>query len=184
MKPFCFFSLFLFSFFTFHVITTSSINPNIQETCNICAKDDPNPKAMLSFCTNVLQGAKKSEHASRRGLGKISMTLLKANMNGTKFFIRETLNQTKLDPNLKLCLKSCRVEYKRMKLGVDLALQDYKFEHYQDAHNEISGIMNAPTTCENLFKEKKISSPLTQRNEHALQLSTMALCYIDKVVKK
>ncbi|XP_059654285.1 uncharacterized protein LOC132301003 [Cornus florida] len=175
------FSFFVFLFFSFHV-TTGDTN-HIPEACNICARDDSNPNAMLNFCTNSLQAVRGADRASRQELGKMTMKLLKNHANDTKSYIKQSLKEKKLDPNIKSSMNSCLAEYKaRAKPSIDKALQAYKYGQYIDARFEITVFMKVTAACEVGFMQKNVASPFTKRIEDALQLSSLALCFIDKVI--
>ncbi|KAK6162724.1 hypothetical protein DH2020_002565 [Rehmannia glutinosa] len=60
--------------------------------------------------------------------------------------------------------------------SVKLAMRNYNAKRFDEANVQISSIMDASTTCEDGFKERKgVVSPLTKRNDDAFQLSAMAL---------
>lgn len=60
--------------------------------------------------------------------------------------------------------------------SIKQAMKYYNVKRYVDANVEISAVMDAATTCEDGFKERKgIVSPLTKRNDDVFKLSAMVL---------
>ncbi|XP_059651685.1 putative invertase inhibitor [Cornus florida] len=170
------FSLFLFSFslylFTFFHFTTGS--NLINDTCKVCAKIDPNVK--LNFCTTSLQAAPASECADLRGLGIISIRLVKYNVTDTRCKIKQLMKNKTLDPYVKACLYDCFQLYSDAIPSVEKAMKYYNSKNYFEANIQISGVMTMATTCEDGFKEKKgVVSPLTKRSNDTYQLSAIVL---------
>ncbi|CAL5381165.1 unnamed protein product [Camellia sinensis] len=55
-------------------------------------------------------------------------------------------------------------------------MENYDLERFVDANVELSSVMDAATTCEDGFKEKRgVVSPLTKRNGDTFEVSAMAL---------
>uniref|UniRef100_A0A5B7BU58 Putative invertase inhibitor n=1 Tax=Davidia involucrata TaxID=16924 RepID=A0A5B7BU58_DAVIN len=182
MKPF--FSLFLVFFFAFHsaaaataTTTTGRDDDLIHDTCKTCARNDPNVK--YNFCTTSLQAAPASNCASLRGLGTISIRLIRYNVTDTRCYIKQLLKKKKqLDPYVKECLIDCFDLYSDAIPSVNQAMKYYNSKRYVDANIQISSVMNAATTCEDGFKEKTsvvVSSPLKKRDNDTFQLSALAL---------
>ncbi|KAM3323153.1 putative invertase inhibitor [Capsicum chacoense] len=182
MKPLSSFfpplSLFLSLFFlTFHGSTGQNL---IENTCKTCSKDDPNIK--YDFCTSSLLAAPASECASLRGLGMISIRLIRYNLTDTRCHVKKLLKEKNLDPYVKRCLKDCLELYSDAIPTIKLAMKSYNAKKYYDANIQISSVMDAPTTCEDGFKEKEgVVSPLTKRNDITFQLSAVALSVMNLV---
>ncbi|XP_059313069.1 putative invertase inhibitor [Lycium ferocissimum] len=176
MKPLSFsflpLALFLSLFsLTFHISTGQTL---IQNTCKTSSKDDPNIK--YGFCTTSLQAAPASQCASLRGLGMISIRLIRYNVTDTRCSVKILLKDKNLDPYARSCLKDCFELYSDAITTIKLAMKSYNTKKYYDANIQISSVMDAATTCEDGFKEKNgVVSPLTKRNEITFQLSAMAL---------
>ncbi|XP_059654284.1 putative invertase inhibitor [Cornus florida] len=192
MKPAsCFFSLFLF-FFTFHVITTSSLNLNsIYDTCKICAKDEPNPNEKLSLCkTSIDESIKhlnqeEKAEVTRRFVGKNITRILKSNVNETMKHIQGLLGNKKVNNNAAMttCLQNCLELHKDVaKPSMGKVLKYLQTKNYQEAMVEISAVMNVPIVCEDGFKDMNgLASPLANRNGRTFQLGSLALCFLDVI---
>ncbi|KAA8515802.1 hypothetical protein F0562_018587 [Nyssa sinensis] len=146
----------------------------IQDTCKICAQNDPNVK--FDFCTTTLQAAPGSNCTSLHGLGMISIRLIRYNVTDTRCYIKQLLNDTKFDPYVKACLSDCFDLYSDAIPSVDQAMKYYDSKRYDDADIHISAVMDAATTCEDGFSEKEGAvSPLMKRDDDMFQLSALAL---------
>ncbi|KAL6964910.1 hypothetical protein U1Q18_035964 [Sarracenia purpurea var. burkii] len=147
----------------------------IHDTCKTCSQEDPNVK--FNFCTAALQAAPGSQCAALRGLGKISIGLIWNNVTDTRCHIKQLLKNKTLEPYVKECLSDCFDLYSDSMLSLKNAMKHYDSRRYGDANIELSSVMDAATTCEDGFEEKKESvvSPLTERNMNTFELSAMAL---------
>ncbi|KAK9076507.1 hypothetical protein SSX86_004841 [Deinandra increscens subsp. villosa] len=168
------FSLTLILFF----LSFLSINGQdlIYKTCKTSSQQDPNVN--LQFCTTSLQAAPASHCADLEGLGMMSIRLTRYNLTDTRCYIKRLLkNNTKiLDPYVKSCLDDCFELYSDAILGIKHAMKSYNSKRYFDANVQISSIMDATTTCEDGFREKKgVVSPLSRRNSATFQLSAITL---------
>ncbi|PQP94934.1 putative invertase inhibitor [Prunus yedoensis var. nudiflora] len=169
------FLLFFFFFFTLKAITAKNLIP---ETCKKCAQDDPN--LSYKFCVTSLQAAPKSSSADVRQLGKISMNLIRHNITSTRQHIKHLLKNTKLDKFLRAYLEVCLELYSDAIPDIKQALRSYKAKQYRDANVRVTAVYDAPVTCEDGFHEREgLVSPLTKRNNDAVQLSAVALSIID-----
>ncbi|KAM0071791.1 putative pectinesterase inhibitor domain-containing protein [Helianthus debilis subsp. tardiflorus] len=171
-------TLFLFSLFLL------SINGQdlIYDTCKTSSQQDPNVK--LQFCTTSLQAAPASHCANLKGLGMMSIRLTRYNVTDTRCYIKQLLknNTKKLDPYVKSCLDDCFELYSDAISGIKQAMESYNSKRFFDANVQISSVMDATTTCEDGFKQKKgIVSPLTKRNDATFQLSAIALSIMNIV---
>ncbi|MCD9641164.1 hypothetical protein HAX54_027110 [Datura stramonium] len=171
-------SLFLSLFFlTFHDSTSQNL---IQNTCKSCSKDDPNIN--YDFCTSSLQADPASQYATLRGLGKISIRLIRYNATDTMSQVKILLMDNNLDPYVRECLRDCLELYSDAITSTKLATKSYATKKYYDANVQISSIIDAATTCEDGFKEKNdTASPLTERNEITFQLSAIALSIMNLI---
>nr|XP_043622802.1 putative invertase inhibitor [Erigeron canadensis] len=147
----------------------------IYKTCKTSSLQDPNVK--LQFCTTSLQAAPASHCADLKGLGMMSIRLVRYNVTDTRCYIKQLLQNTKkLDPYVKACLNDCFELYSDAIPAIKQAMKSYNSKRYFDANVQISSVMDATTTCEDGFKDKKgVISPLTKRNDATFQLSAMAL---------
>ncbi|KAG5627134.1 hypothetical protein H5410_012352 [Solanum commersonii] len=137
----------------------------IQNTCKSCSKDDPNIK--YEFCTSSIQAAPASQCATLRGLGMISIRLIRYNVTDTR---------------CHSCLSDCLELYSDAIPSIKLAMKSYNSKKYYDANIQISSVMDAATTCEDGFKDKDgVVSPVTKLNENTFQLSAMALSLMNLI---
>ncbi|XP_055815071.1 putative invertase inhibitor [Solanum dulcamara] len=162
---------------TFHGSTGQNL---IQNTCKTCSKDEPNIK--YGFCTSSLQAAPASQCATLRGLGMISIRLIRYNVTDTRCHVKILFKDKNLDPYVRRCLKDCSDLYSDAIPTIKLAMKNYNSKKYYDANIQISAIIAAATTCEDQFKEKEgVVSPLTKRNENTFQLSAIALSIMNLI---
>ncbi|KAI3800856.1 hypothetical protein L1987_28955 [Smallanthus sonchifolius] len=164
--------IFLFSLF-FLSINAQDL---IHDTCKTSSQQDPNVK--LAFCTTSLQAAPASHCADLKGLGMMSIRLTRYNITDTRCYIKQLLknNTKKLDPYVKACLDDCFELYSDAISGIKQAMKSYSSKRYFDANVQISSVMDATTTCEDGFKQRKgVVSPLTKRNDATFQLSAIVL---------
>ncbi|KAJ0914172.1 putative pectinesterase inhibitor domain-containing protein [Helianthus annuus] len=148
----------------------------IYNTCKTLSQQDPNVD--LQFCITSLQAAPASHCADLKGLGMISIRLTRYNITDTRCYIKRLLNNaTKiLDPYVKSCLDDCFEVYSDAILDIKQAMKSYISKRFFDANIQISSVMDATTTCEDGFKERKgVVSPLTKRNDATFQLSAITL---------
>ncbi|XP_071699554.1 putative invertase inhibitor [Rutidosis leptorrhynchoides] len=169
-----FFSLPFLLYFLFFISMINGQNL-IYDTCKTSSKQDPNVN--LQFCTTSLQAAPASHCANLEGLGMMSIRLTRYNVTDTRCYIKQLLkNNTKIDPYVKSCLNDCFELYSDAIPGIKNAMKSYSSKHYFDANVQISSVMDATTTCEDGFKQKKgVVSPLTKRNRATFELSAIAL---------
>ncbi|XP_057980481.1 putative invertase inhibitor [Malania oleifera] len=163
----------LFFFFsTFHGVVTGSTL--IQKTCNVSAKTDPNLPS--GFCVTSLQAAPASECASLRGLGMISMRLAGDNATDTRCYITRLLKNPTLNPFARGCLVDCLDLYSDAIPDLAEAMKSYRAGRFDDANIQVSAVMDAASTCEDGFKERRgLVSPLTKRNNDLFKLSAITL---------
>ncbi|GER49411.1 plant invertase/pectin methylesterase inhibitor [Striga asiatica] len=174
MKPI---SIFFLSVLIIIIIqaASSSNQTLINSTCKTAANDNPNIN--FSFCTTSLQAAPASRCATLKGLGTISIRLIRYNITDTRCHIRQLLkNSKKLDPYVRQCLDDCFQLYSDAIPSVKEAMRLYNQNKFDDATTQISAIMTDSTTCEDGFGERKgVVSPLTSRNGYSFELSAIAL---------
>ncbi|KAL6494155.1 hypothetical protein OROGR_032064 [Orobanche gracilis] len=169
--------------------TSRSQNHLINSTCRKFIQYDPNIN--FDFCTTSLQAAPASQCATLQGLGTISIRLIRYNITDTRCHIKQLLlrnnnnnnnNNNMMDPYVERCLDDCLELYSDAIPSVKQAMRNYNAKRFDEANVHIASIMDASTTCEDGFKERKgVVSPLTKRNNDAFQLSALALSTINIV---
>ncbi|PIA32554.1 hypothetical protein AQUCO_04400030v1 [Aquilegia coerulea] len=153
----------------------------INQTCKKVVEGDPNVN--LDFCTSTLQAVPSSHTADLDELVLISMNLTKANATHTISYIQRLLKQ-KMRPYTRSCLIDCLELYSDAMSSLNTAMNDCKLERYYEANIQLSATMDAPTTCEDGFKQKKSTkSPLRKRNRDMFQLGAIALSIINMLSK-
>ncbi|MFS7889310.1 putative pectinesterase inhibitor domain-containing protein [Helianthus anomalus] len=171
-SPSCSLPFFLFTllFLSIHAQTL------IHGTCKVCSQQDPTVN--YQFCTTSLEAASGSRHADVRGLGKISLQLTHTNVSDTRSHIKNLLKK-KASSSQKMRLDDCFELYSNAVTDIKHAMKSYKSKHYDEANVLISSVMDAATTCENGFKEKRnVVSPLTKRNNSTFELCGIGLSII------
>ncbi|KAF8038304.1 hypothetical protein BT93_B0982 [Corymbia citriodora subsp. variegata] len=148
----------------------------IHETCKKCAHEDPN--VSYEFCVASLESNPYSHCADLRGLGLISIKLLRHNMTRTRAYTEKLLQSEKMDPSVRACLQDCLELYSDAVPTLAEAIRAYKGGRYDDANIDLSSVMDAPSTCEDGFSETGVGSPLGRRNKDAFRLSAIALSIV------
>ncbi|XP_047315016.1 putative invertase inhibitor [Impatiens glandulifera] len=156
----------------------------IEKTCKQSSETNPNIK--YGFCSSSLQAAPASRCAALRGLGSIAIRLVRYNLTDTRCETKMLLkNNLTMDPFVKSCLMDCFDLYSDAMLSVKQAMKSFNFQRYDDANIQISSIMDAASTCEDGFKERKgLVSPLKKRNDDAFALSAIVLSIMNLLQKR
>ncbi|KAL8500514.1 hypothetical protein ACS0TY_020196 [Phlomoides rotata] len=158
----------------FIIIPLSSSQTIINSTCKSISRSNPN--IPYTFCTTSLQAAPASQCATVRGLGMISIRLIRYNVTDTRCKIKQLLKNTKLDPYVRQCLNDCFDLFSDAIPSVKQAMKNYNNQRFDDANIQISSVMEASTTCEGGFTERAgVVSPLSKRNNDLFRLSAVAL---------
>ncbi|PWA27279.1 Pectinesterase inhibitor [Artemisia annua] len=176
------FSSFSLTIFVFSLLFLSINGQDlIYDTCKTSSQQNPNVDFL--FCTTSLQAAPASHCANLTGLGMVSIRLIRDNVTDTRCYIKQLLkNSAKLDPFVKVCLNDCFELYSDAIPDSKQAMKSYDAKRYFDANVQISSIMDAATTCEDGFKEKKgVVSPLTKKNDATFQLGAIALSIMNSL---
>ncbi|XP_010052748.2 putative invertase inhibitor [Eucalyptus grandis] len=148
----------------------------IHETCKKCAQEDPN--VSYKFCVASLESNPYCHCDNLRGLGLVSIKLLRHNVTRTRSYTEKLLKSKEMDPSVRACLQDCLELYSDAVATLAEAIRAYKDERYGDANIDLSSVMDASTTCEDGFTEKGTGSPLARRNKDAFRLSALALSII------
>ncbi|KAL8542589.1 hypothetical protein ACS0TY_003463 [Phlomoides rotata] len=156
------------------MIRATSAIDFINSTCSIIAHDDPNVDHAL--CTTSLQAAPASGCATLRGLGIISIRLVRYNVTDTRCYIKQLIKNGRWDSYMKQCLSDCFELFSDALPSIKQATRYYSMKKFDDANIQITSVMTAATTCEDGFNEKRgVVSPLTKRNNDTFQLSAIVL---------
>ncbi|RZC69292.1 hypothetical protein C5167_032386 [Papaver somniferum] len=109
------------------------------------------------------------------------MKLNRTNATHTKLYIKKIMKKKKkLEPFYRSCLESCLELYSNAIYSTRDAIKYYKSRSYLEANVQFSAVMDAPSTCEDGFKDKEgLRSPLTKKNNDLFQLTALVLSIIE-----
>ncbi|CAB4309772.1 unnamed protein product [Prunus armeniaca] len=158
----------------FSTIAATSVDI-IDQTCKKCA-DEFN---VISYkvCATSLQAVPVSHVTNLQGLALIAMELALENATNTLSTIEKLSSNKSFDPFALVCLKDCLQLYSDAITTLRDAVGAFLRGDYNTANIWVSAVMEAPTTCEEGFKEKEGEvSPLKNENYNLFQLCDIALC--------
>ncbi|XP_030474568.2 putative invertase inhibitor [Syzygium oleosum] len=172
MSPCPSLSLLLVSFLTsLHAASADGgANSVIHETCTKCAHEDPT-NVSYKFCVLSPESNLNSHLADLRGLGLISIKLLRHNVTDTRSCTKKLLKSEKMHPFIKPCLQDCLELYSDAIPTLKKSIRPYKYKKHWDVNIDLSSVMESSTTCEDGFAEKVAASPLAERNKDEFRLS-------------
>ncbi|KAF9685486.1 hypothetical protein SADUNF_Sadunf03G0059500 [Salix dunnii] len=151
-----------------------------NRTCRKCAEDSKT--FSYDFCISSLQTIPVSHVTNLHGLAIIGMELALENATNTISTIKYLLTCGALDHFAVAALQDCLELYSDALVTIVDAAAAFLTEHYSVAEVKVSAVMEASTTCEEGFSEKKgVVSPLTEENNNLFQLSDIALCIIHMI---
>ncbi|PIA61577.1 hypothetical protein AQUCO_00300830v1 [Aquilegia coerulea] len=149
----------------------------LTDTCKKLSDSDPK-NLSTEFCVTTLQVNPDSMTADLHGLGVISLNLAIANATYVKSQFQKVLDeQKKPGGNIELS-KSCEVCVEAYSLGLSSlndAVSSFESKLYYDSNIAMSAVYDSPGTCEDTFKELKLTSPLAKENSNFLQLCAIPL---------
>ncbi|XP_042486123.1 putative invertase inhibitor [Macadamia integrifolia] len=114
----------------------------------------------------------KSHSADLPGLWIISAKLVKDNTTKISSRIEELL---KSDPDVKGCLRECKLHYSIAELNTKRAIESFESKNYKDANVAVSAALANATTCEDSFKESGLKSLLIAEYNSYCQLCSIVL---------
>ena len=151
-----------------------------NRTCRKCAEDSKT--FSYDFCISSLQTIPVSHVTNLHGLAIIGMELALENATNTISTIKYLQTCGTLDSFALAALQDCLELYEDTLVTIVDAVAAFLTEHYSVAEVKVSAVMEASTTCEEGFSEKKgVVSPLTEENNNLFQLSDIALCIIHMI---
>ncbi|KAL5862572.1 hypothetical protein ACOSQ3_000086 [Xanthoceras sorbifolium] len=174
-------SFFINVFLVFSLLCVCFVSPNlIEDSCLKAAKSDPNLR--YDFCIACLEANPKSQNASLEDLVVFSIELTISNATDITSYITELLREKRFDQRTKNGLQDCYEIYSDANSTLQDAINDFGSNDYEKASLEVSSAMDAPTTCEDGFKEKKKGgeylSPLNEKNNIFFELAVIPLAFI------
>lgn len=154
----------------------------LHSSCKKAAKSDRS--FSYNFCVESLKANPKSQTAkSIEELFIVSFELTISNASEVASYVSKLLKDKKFDDYARGCLHVCLELYSDAVYSLKEALRDYiKSKDLSNANVEISAALDASTTCEDGFKERKgLVSPLTKENNFYFQLTAIALTFSSMV---
>ncbi|KAF8380639.1 hypothetical protein HHK36_028129 [Tetracentron sinense] len=150
----------------------------IGSTCKAASQSDS--KLSYDFCVAALKSDPKSRTADLKGLGIISIELSISNATNVVSNIAKLLKDKSIDPFAKTVLEDCLDLYSDAIPTLKEAVGKFNSKDYYQANVDVSSAMDASSTCEDGFKERKgVVSPLTKENHDIFQLTAISLAIIE-----
>ncbi|KAL5551239.1 hypothetical protein UlMin_001415 [Ulmus minor] len=156
----------------------------IQDSCKKASDNDPN--ISNDFCVSTLEANPKSQTATT--LGELALSAMDITIsNGTSISstISFLLKNSTLDPFVQSCLQDCSKLYSDASDSLFDAEAAITNKDFGTAKSDTSAAMDAPSTCEDGFKEKKgVVSPLTKESNLFFQFTAISLAFLNMVARQ
>ncbi|KAE8724144.1 Regulator of nonsense transcripts 1 [Hibiscus syriacus] len=167
----------------FHLLIVSVRSDVLSDSCSQAAKGDPNIN--VDFCVSSLRVDPKAKSAtSVADLVDVAINTAVSDATSIGSVISNLLSNKGLEQYVRRCLEDCSELYSDAGSNLKSGEQAFEGKDYGKANSEISAAMDASTTCEEQFKEKKgVASPLTKENGDFNQLTAISLAFINMVQK-
>ncbi|KAM1784677.1 hypothetical protein ACFX12_037672 [Malus domestica] len=169
---------------TFLMLFHCTIGSNnlIQNSCKKASDGDPN--LSYNFCVASLEEANSKSHGQSpdhlEQLVLISLNLTISNATNINSIISKLLKDKQFDKYARDCLKGCSELYSDAIPTLQEALCALRSKDFPKANVEVSSAMDASSTCEDGFKDKKGEvSPLRKENDVFFQLNVISLAFIN-----
>lgn len=150
----------------------------IRDSCKTAAAKDP--KFKYDFCVKSLEANPQSKTAKTLdGLVMASTKNAASKTASLKGIVDKILKGKKYDTASEMPLRDCLQLYSDATDSLNEALTSVKSRDYKTANVVLSAAMNAPTTCETGFKERKKpqKSPVTNDNNVLYQMILIPLAF-------
>ncbi|CAH8327465.1 unnamed protein product [Eruca vesicaria subsp. sativa] len=152
----------------------------IRDSCKTAAAKDPNLK--YDFCVQSLEQDPQSKTAtSLAGLVLASTNNAGSKTTYVKGIVKTILKTKKYAPGTEPELRTCVELYDDANDSLNEALTDVKSGDYRSANVHLSAALDAPDTCEDGFKEKHQTSPVTNENSVLYQKILIPLAFTNMV---
>ncbi|XP_062029364.1 putative invertase inhibitor [Rosa rugosa] len=169
--------LFFITFLVLHH-NTMGCNDLIHLSCKKAAASDPN--LSYNFCVSSLEAIPKSHGADLEQLVALTLNFTISNATSINSTISKLLLDKKFDEYAKECLQDCLELYSDAVPTLQEAVGAFKAKDYGKANIEISAAMDASSTCEDGFMDKKGEVyPLKRENDNFSQLNVISLAFIN-----
>ena len=149
----------------------------VHQTCKRIADGDPN--VSYNFCVVSFESSLESSNVSLEELGVIAVDLTLSNATYINSYISDKLlKDTRFDSSAKACLKDCHELYSNVIPTLRDVLDDFKRRDFFEANIRLSAAMDASSTCEDGYKERKgLVSPLEKEDNIFFQLCAIDLAF-------
>lgn len=150
----------------------------IQDSCKKAAANNPTLK--LDLCVKYLQGNPQSKTA--KTLGDLVMASTKnaaAKTTSLKGMADKILKERKYAKDTEMPLRDCLELYTDATASLNEASTSVKSRDYKTATVAMSAAMDAPSTCETGFEERKTpqKSPFATENDILIQTIRIPLAF-------
>ncbi|CAH8338281.1 unnamed protein product [Eruca vesicaria subsp. sativa] len=148
----------------------------IRDSCKTAAAKDPNLK--YDFCVQSLEQDPQSKTAtSLTGLVLASTNNAGSKTTNVKGIVETMLKNKTYPPGTEPELRTCVELYNGANGSLNEALMNVKSRDYRSANVHLSAALDAPSTCEDGFKEKHATSPVTNENNVLFQKILIPLAF-------
>ncbi|ESQ39842.1 hypothetical protein EUTSA_v10001100mg [Eutrema salsugineum] len=150
----------------------------IRDSCKKAAAKSPNVK--LDFCVKSLEGNPQSKTAKTLVELVIASTKNAATKTTSlKAMVNKILKEKKYAKDSEMPLRDCLELYTDASASLNEALTSVKSRDYKTATVAMSAAMDAPSTCETGFKERKTpqKSPFAKENDVLSQTILIPLAF-------
>ncbi|KAK1326756.1 hypothetical protein QJS10_CPA01g02864 [Acorus calamus] len=152
----------------------------IRDTCKTGARADPNIK--YDFCVRSLESDPRSHNAhDLHGLCEASIDLTIRNATRARARAQELMKKAR-ESVARACLSDCMDLYADAVSKLRDSEKAIRSKRYGDANVWISSAMDAPTTCEDGFREESLRSPLSRENSDVFGLSAITLAITNRLL--
>ncbi|XP_016438825.1 putative invertase inhibitor [Nicotiana tabacum] len=176
--PLC--CLFLLFISTHCYLSSPPVVDLINSTCKKCS--DESADFNYNFCVASLQVIPVTHVTNLQGIGIIAMELALENATHTISTIEKLLNSEEFDPFAMDSLRDCLELYADAIAMLVDAFGAFLSKHFNTANVLMRTVMDATSTCDEEFTEKKGElAPLAKENYNLYQLSDISWCIIKQV---
>ncbi|MQL94855.1 hypothetical protein Taro_027527 [Colocasia esculenta] len=158
----------------FLLLLASSAIATVEEVCKTASQD---PEIKYDFCVSSLKAAPGSATADNQGLAVIAGTLTANQAKSIKSKV-DSLLKSATDAKVRECLSTCQEAFDDAISDAEDGTTAAKEKQLEDAKAKFSAVIDAPSTCEDGFKEFHLQSPLTQDGDTLEELAAIALSII------